>query len=51
MKRHLATLALAVALTVVTGTAWAYWTAGSIPGGAGAAAATSVNQGATPPGA
>ena len=48
MKRHLATLAAAVALTVVAATAWAYWSAGSEPGGNGAAAATTVNQGATP---
>ncbi len=48
MKRHLATLALAVALTVVAATAWAYMSAGSVPGGNGAAAASSVNQGATP---
>ena len=48
MKRHLTTLAAAVALTVVAGAAWAYWSAGSVPGGNGAAAASSVNQGATP---
>ena len=48
MKRHLATLALAVALTIVAATAWAYMSAGSVPGGNGAAAASSVNQGATP---
>ena len=29
-------------------TAWAYMSAGSVPGGRGAAAASSVNQGATP---
>ncbi len=48
MKRHLATLAAAVALTVVAATAWAYWSAGSVPGGSGAAAASGVNPGATP---
>ena len=48
MKRHLATLAIAVALTFVAATAWAYLSAGSVPGGNGAAAASSVNQGATP---
>ena len=48
VKRHLATLAIAVALTFVAATAWAYLSAGSVPGGSGAAAASSVNQGATP---
>ncbi|MDX6372104.1 MAG: hypothetical protein QOD98_1092, partial [Nocardioidaceae bacterium] len=48
MKRHFATLAVAVALTVVAATAWAYVSAGSLPGGNGAAAASGVNQGATP---
>ena len=48
MKRFLATLAIAIALTVVAASAWAYWSAGSMPGGSGAAAASSVNQGATP---
>ncbi|GAA4731986.1 hypothetical protein GCM10023350_14200 [Nocardioides endophyticus] len=48
MKRHLATLAAAVALTIVAATAWAYWTSGSVPGGNGAAAASALNQGATP---
>jgi hypothetical protein len=48
VKRHLATLALAMVLTVVACAAWAYWSASSVPGGNGAAAATSVNQGATP---
>ena len=37
-----------MALTVVAATAWAYWSAGSVPGGSGAAAASGVNQGATP---
>ena len=48
MKRHLATLAIAVALTFVAATAWAYLSAGSVPGGSGAATASGVNQGATP---
>ena len=48
MKRHLGALAMAVAMTVLAGAAWAYWSADSVPGGNGAAAATSVNQGATP---
>jgi len=50
VKRHLATLSIAVALTFVAATAWAYLSAGSVPGGRGAAAASSVNQGATPTG-
>ena len=48
VRKHLATLAAAVALTIVAATAWAYWSAGSVAGGNGAAAAASVNQGATP---
>ena len=48
VRKNLATLAAAVALTIVAATAWAYWSAGSVAGGGGAAAATSVNQGATP---
>ncbi len=48
MRRHLLLLVAAVTLTVVTGTAWAYWTTGSVAGGGGAAAASSVNQAATP---
>lgn len=40
---------LAIPLVVVIyGVAWAHWTAGSGPGGNGAAAATTVNRGATP---
>ena len=35
-------------LTLLPGVAWAYWNAGSVPGGNGASAATTVNQGATP---
>jgi len=41
-------LSLMLALTLVGGIAFAYWSAGSAPGGNGAAAATSVSQGATP---
>lgn len=48
MRRHLATLGAAVVLTLVAGTAWAYWSAGSVAGSSGAAGAGSVNQGATP---
>ncbi len=48
MRRTLAPLAVAVALTIVAATAWAYFSAGSVPGGSGAAAASSVNPGATP---
>lgn len=52
-RRHLSRLrhgliVAAVVLCVMTGAAWAYWTTGSVPGGNGAAAATSVNQGSTP---
>ncbi len=47
-KRSLATVAAVVALTIVAATAWAYWSAGSVPGGNGAGAASSLNQGATP---
>jgi hypothetical protein len=48
VNRRVATLAGAVAMTLATGTAWAYWSADSTPGGNGAAVATSVNQGSTP---
>ncbi len=48
VRQNLATVAAAVALTIVAATAWAYWSAGSVPGGNGAGAASSVNQGATP---
>jgi len=37
-----------LALILVAGAAWAFWTAGSALGGNGAAAASGVNQGATP---
>ncbi len=39
---------LPIVLTLVSGTAWGYWTTGSVPGGNGLAAATAVNQGSTP---
>jgi len=48
VNRRVATLAASVAMTLVAGAAWAYWTAASTPTSRGAAAATSVNQGATP---
>jgi hypothetical protein len=35
-------------IILANGVAWAYWTASSVPGGNGASAATTVNQGATP---
>ena len=41
-------VALLLVLDLRGGVAWAYWTAGSGPGGGGASAATTVNQGATP---
>ena len=46
--RRLVTLLLAMCLTVGAATAWGYWGVGSVAGGNGAAAAASVNQGATP---
>ncbi|GAB3261596.1 LamG-like jellyroll fold domain-containing protein [Nocardioides dilutus] len=48
MNGRVATLAASVTMTLVAGTAWAYWTADSTPGGNGATAATSVNPGAQP---
>jgi len=39
---------LPIVLTLVSGAAWGYWTTGSVRGGNGLAAATSVNQGSTP---
>jgi hypothetical protein len=33
---------------LASGVAWAYWSAGSVPGGNGASAATTVNRGTTP---
>jgi hypothetical protein len=41
-------IAVGVVLTVTTGTAWAYWSAGSVAGGGGAAGASTVHPGATP---
>ena len=41
-------VAAQLVFALITGVAWAYWTVGSVPGGNGASAATSVNQGATP---
>ena len=43
-----ALVVLPIVLTIVSGAAWGYWTTGSVPGGNGLAAATSVNQGSTP---
>jgi len=48
VRRVLAVLSIAVVLTLVAGTARAYWSGTSTAGGSGAAAATSVNAGATP---
>jgi hypothetical protein len=48
VRRHLIALGAASALTLVATTAWAYWSAGTAPGANGAAAASAVNQGATP---
>ena len=52
MKRRTVTIAflLAICLTLSAATAWAFWTAGSVLGGYGAAAVSSVSQGATPTG-
>ncbi len=47
MRRLLSLLLVAVVITAATG-AWGYWSAGSGTGGNGAAAASSVDQGATP---
>jgi hypothetical protein len=44
----MAALLVATSLIVATSTAWAFWLGGSVLGGNGAAAATSVSQGATP---
>jgi len=41
-------VATSLALCLVSGVAWAYWSASSLPGGSGGSNATSVNQGATP---
>jgi len=42
------TLAFGLACTLVTGVAWGYWSAGSLPGGNGQAQAAVVGQGNTP---
>ncbi len=48
-RRILATVgAAALVLTLNTGVAWATWSAGSVTGGSGAAAATTVDPGQTP---
>jgi hypothetical protein len=41
-------VAIAFIFALTTGVAWAYWSAGSSPGGGGASAAATVNQGETP---
>ncbi|MDQ3104609.1 MAG: hypothetical protein M3Q87_05220, partial [Actinomycetota bacterium] len=41
-------LLFALTFVMVTGVAWGFWTAGSVPGGNGASATASVGQGATP---
>jgi Ice-binding-like len=41
-------VAVPLAITVLTGAAWAYWTVASVPGGTGASAVASVDQGARP---
>jgi len=41
-------LALPLAFALPSGVAWAYWSTGSVPGGNGASAATTVHPGATP---
>lgn len=47
MRKGIAVV-LTACLTLAAAIAWGYWTTGSTAGGNGAAAATSVNQGATP---
>ena len=47
-RRAVTLISATVALVLVGGTAWAYWVASTTVGSAGAAAATSVNPGATP---
>ena len=39
---------LTLLLSLLAGAAWAFWSAGSVPGGNGSATASSVNQGSTP---
>ncbi|MCW2779723.1 MAG: Ice-binding protein [Marmoricola sp.] len=47
-KRLRAVIAVALGLSLSVGGAWAYWSAGSVPGGNGASAAATLGQGATP---
>ena len=49
-RRALIAVLLVVCLTLSTATAWAFWTAGSVLGGYGAAAVSSVSPGARPTG-
>jgi len=42
------TLCAVLVLSLVGGVAWAFWTIDAEPGGGGASAAATVNQGATP---
>jgi hypothetical protein len=46
--RRLVALGLVLCLSTGVSEAWGYWSAGSVAGGAGASAAVTVNQGATP---
>lgn len=46
--RRLVALGLVLCLSVGAAVAWGYWSTTSVPGGAGAAAAVTVDQGATP---
>lgn len=48
MRRRLLPLVITVCLMITAATAWGYWTPGSVSGGNGAAAASNINQGATP---
>ncbi len=47
-SRSSAAVAAALVVTMGAGSAWAYWTPTSLPGGSTAAAATTVGAGATP---
>lgn len=48
LRRLVVAPVVVLVLLPVVGVGWAYWTAGSAPGGNGASANTTVNQGATP---
>ena len=48
LSRLITLVTIFILFLVGSGAAWAYWSAGSTPGGGGASVATSVNQGATP---